>query len=232
MIQFLIKWEKKYMGSNFRFFLLIGFLLYSCNDKEKSSASNFKDIDILNNVNIAISQGEQKVVDAVANKLFKAPTHIYLKADYQTQKSTKLRNQLSAVVTGSPSHSIVIRNFADSLHSNQGNIKAEFYKEDENVISSILYSDSAKISNRYNNMVAEGNVVIYSPTTNLMLLGNKVLWDNRAKRILSEENVTIVKITDQDKSPCIQKSVGFESDMDLSNYIFYNITGQIAEDCF
>ena len=68
-------------------------------------------------------------------------------------------------------------------------------------------------------MTAEGNVVIYSPTTDLMLLGNKVLWDNRAKRILSEDNVTIVKITDNDKSPCIQKSVGFESDMDLSNYI-------------
>tara|TARA_B100001123_G_scaffold448156_1_gene608096 strand:+ start:681 stop:1343 length:663 start_codon:yes stop_codon:yes gene_type:complete len=220
------------MGYNFRFFLLIGLLLYSCNEKQKSSASNFRDIDILNDVNIAISKGDQKVVDAIANKLFKDPTHIYLKADYQTQKSKKLRNQLSSVVIDNPSHSIVIRNFADSLHSSKGNIKAKFYKENENIISSVLYSDSAKISNRYNNMVAEGNVVIYSPTTNLMLLGNKVLWDNRAKRILSEENVTIVKITDQDKSPCIQKSVGFESDMDLSNYIFYNITGQIAEDCF
>ena len=75
-------------------------------------------------------------------------------------------------------------------------------------------------------------VVIYSPKTNLMLLGNKVLWDNRAKRILSEENVTIVKVTENDQVPCVQKSIGFESDMDLSNYIFYNIKGQIGEDCF
>ena len=81
-------------------------------------------------------------------------------------------------------------------------------------------------------MIAEGNVVIYSPKTNLMLLGNKVLWDNRAKRILSEENVTIVKVTENDQVPCVQKSIGFESDMDLSNYIFYNIKGQIGEDCF
>tara|TARA_B110000014_G_C20125062_1_gene598558 strand:+ start:4861 stop:5523 length:663 start_codon:yes stop_codon:yes gene_type:complete len=220
------------MGSNFNFLLLLGLLLYSCTDTVKDSSSKFEDIDILNNVNIAISKGEQKVVDAVAKHLFKDPTHIYLKADYIEKKSLKLRNQLSSVVENNPSYSIQIRNLADSLHSNKGNIKAEFYKEDINVISSILYSDSAKISNRYNNMIAEGNVVIYSPTTNLMLLGSKVLWDNRAKRILSEENVTIVKITDQDRSPCIQKSVGFESDMDLSNYIFYNITGQIAEDCF
>ena len=81
-------------------------------------------------------------------------------------------------------------------------------------------------------MIAQGNVIIYSPVPNLMLLGDKILWDNRAKRILSEDNITIIKIINDDKIPCVQKSKGFESDMDLSNYNFYELKGKIREDCF
>ena len=79
-------------------------------------------------------------------------------------------------------------------------------------------------------MIAEGNVVIYSPNTKIMLLGSKVLWNNKAERIISDDNVTIIKLSDN--AQCIQKSRGFESDMDLSNYIFYDIQGKIKEDCF
>jgi len=209
-------------------------ILFACNKETVTNNDNFQDIDILTDANIAISKGNQKVVNAVAEELFKDEHHIYLKANYNKSESLKLRNKLASVVIQQPSYSMMIRKLASDLHDNGGNVRAEFYSSDTtaSVISSILYSDSARISNMYNNMTAEGNVVIYSPTTDLMLLGNKVLWDNRAKRILSEDNVTIVKITDNDKSPCIQKSVGFESDMDLSNYIFYNIKGQIGEDCF
>ena len=122
-----------------------------------------------------------------------------------------------------------ISDLVNELHSNDGNVKAEFYN-DSNLLSSILYADSAQISNRYNNMIAKGHVVIYSPETDLMLLGDKILWDNNAKRILSEDDVTIIKIIND--SQCIQQSHGFESDMNLSNYIFYNITGKIKEGCF
>ena len=230
---FLIKWEKKYMGYNLKVVIFSFFIFFSCSDKSKNIIYKFEDVDILNAANIYISKGNQKIVNAVANRLLKDDTHIYLKADYNTLESLDLRLKLSLAMIQNPSSSSMIRNLASDLHHNEGNIKAEFFTEDNNnAISSILYSDSARISNQYNNMIAEGNVVIYSPTTNLMLLGNKILWDNRAKRILSEDNVTIVKMTDNDKSPCIQKSIGFESDMDLSNYIFYNIKGQIGEGCF
>ena len=79
-------------------------------------------------------------------------------------------------------------------------------------------------------MIAEGNVVIYSPHENVMLLGSIVQWNNKAKRIISEQRVKIIKINED--SECIQESIGFESDINLTNYIFYNIKGQIGEDCF
>lgn len=215
------------------FFGIVCLLIFvSCNNKSESVVDSFEDIDILKHADISISKGDQKIVNAVASKLLKDETYIFLKANYNEIKSSEIRSKLSQIMIESPSYSSLIRNLALDLHNNDGNVRAEFYGKDQEVISSILYSDSAQINNRHNNMVAEGNVIIYSPTTNLMLLGNKVLWDNRAKRILSDDNVTIVKITEGDKSPCIQKSIGFESDMDLSNYIFYNIKGQIGEDCF
>ncbi len=220
------------MGHNFKFIIILGLIFFSCNNKQTKTNYEFEDIDVLNHADIAISKGNQKIVTAVATKLLKDETHVYLKAYYNVLESSKIRSKLSQAIIQNPSYSNMIRKIALELHNNEGNVRAEFYGSDQDVVSSVLYADSAQINNRHNNMIAEGNVVIYSPTTNLMLLGNKVLWDNRAKRILSEDNVTIVKITEGDKSPCVQKSVGFESDMDLSNYIFYNIKGQIGEDCF
>ena len=220
------------MKLNSIYFIIYFLFIVSCSDDSVTNSNELIDIDILNFADIAISKGNQKIVNAVASKLLKDENNIYLKAEYDISASSKIRSKLTQTVIEDPSSSNRILTLALDLHKNDGNIRAEFFGKDQNVVSSILYSDSAHINNRYNNMIAEGNVVIYSPSSNLMLLGNKVLWDNRAKRILSEENVTIVKVSNNDHIPCVQKSIGFESDMDLSNYIFYNIKGQIGEDCF
>ena len=209
-----------------KYFFITLLLFFSCNENENSNDYAFKDLDILHNTNITISKGEHRVVNAVAKKLLKDEIQIYLKADYIS--TNVLRGKLYNAM--SKNHDYMrISNLANQLHNDDGNIKAEFYN-DSNILSSILYADSAQISNRYNNMIAKGHVVIYSPETNLMLLGDNVLWDNNAKRILSEEEVTIIKILNG--SQCIQQSHGFESDMNLSNYIFYNIKGKINEGCF
>ena len=212
-------------------YIVMSFFLYSCGNTNQVTEIDAKQLDLLIDTNISISKGNQKIVNAVAKELSKDEIHIYLKADYTSDQSKEIRNKLSFSIIQNPEQSNHIRNVAENLHIIEGNVKAEFYNN-YNEASSILYSDSAKISNRYNNMIAQGNVIIYSPVTNLMLLGDKILWDNRAKRILSEDNITIVKIIDDDKIPCVQKSKGFESDMDLSNYIFYEIKGKISEDCF
>ena len=209
-----------------KYFFIIFLLFFSCSENENSNEYSFKDLDILHDTNITISKGEHRVVNAIAKKLLKDEIQIYLKADYMN--TNILRGKLYNAMSKNHDY-IRISNLAAQLHADDGNIKAEFYN-DSNILSSILYADSAQISNRYNNMIAKGHVVIYSPETNLMLLGDNILWDNNAKRILSEEDVTIIKILDG--SQCIQQSHGFESDMNLSNYIFYNIKGKISEGCF
>ena len=209
-----------------KYCFIIILLLFSCSENQNENDYGFKDLDILHNTNIIISKGENRVVNAVAKKVLKDEIQIYLKADYIN--TNRLRGKLYNAMSKNHDY-IRISNLADQLHADDGNIKAEFYNN-SNILSSILYADSAQISNRYNNMIAKGHVVIYSPETNLMLLGDNVLWDNNAKRILSEEDVTIIKILDG--SQCIQQSHGFESDMNLSNYIFYNIKGKISEGCF
>ena len=227
MMPFLKECAKRFIMVRINSYLFIMFLLFfSCDKDEKQNEYSFKDLDILKDTHISITKGEHKVVSAVAKKLLKDEIQIYLKADYDN--TNKIRGKLYNAMSGNHDY-VRISNLADQLHNNDGNIKAEFYN-DSNILSSILYADSAQISNRYNNMIAQGHVIIYSPETNLMLLGDKVLWDNNAKRILSEEDVTIIKIVDD--SQCVQKSHGFESDMNLSNYIFYNIQGKINEGCF
>lgn len=210
----------------FNVYLFLIILLVSCSDSNDKTKYGFKDLDVLNDTNIIITKSDHKVVNAVSKKLYKDENQIYLKADYLNNKETR-RNLLIAMSYKHDFNNII--NMVNSLHENDGNVKADFYN-DMNQLSSVLYADSAQISNRYNNMIAKGHVVIYSPETNLMLLGDEVLWDNNAKRILSEKEVTILKILDD--SQCIQKSKGFESDMNLSNYIFYNIEGKINEGCF
>ena len=227
MNEFLKKCVMRFIMLNIKkYFFILLLLFFSCSENENTNEYSFKDLDILHNTNITISKGEHRVVSAVAKKLLKDEIQIYLKADYMNTNTLrgKLYNAMSR------NHDYVrISKLAEQLHADDGNVKAEFYN-DFNILSSILYADSAQISNRYNNMIAKGHVVIYSPETNLMLLGDNVLWDNNAKRILSEEDVTIIKIFND--SQCIQQSHGFESDMNLSNYIFYNIKGKINEGCF
>ena len=229
MIKFLIKCVLKFMAFNLKDLLFVSFLLFfSCNKTNEENKYNFKDLDVLSDTNISITKENLQIVNAVAKRLLKDETQIYLKADYINTK--QLKQQLALAISKNYDYK-KISNKAEALHIENGNIKAEFFNNDNN-LSSILYADSAQISSRYNNMIAKGHVVIYSPETNLMLLGEEVVWDNHAKRILSPEEVEVTIIKILNDSQCIQKSNGFESDMNLSNYIFYNIKGKINEECF
>ena len=222
-----MKCDQKYiMVKSKKFIIVISLFIFSCSDINDNKKYDFKELDVLNETDITITKANQKIVNAVSKKLFKDETQIFLIADYMNNEI--FRRDLLISMSYNPNYNNII-NLANALHVNHGNIKADFFNE-MNTLSSVLYADSAQISNRYNNMIAKGHVVIYSPETNLMLLGDEVLWDNNAKRILSDKDVTILKKLND--TQCIQKSKGFESDMNLSNYIFYEIEGKINENCF
>ena len=104
-----------------------------------------------------------------------------------------------------------------------GNVKADFYNElGEHV--SILYSDSAKINQRTNNLRATGNVHVESDS-GFMLYANSILWDNQYKIIESKDSVMFTTIEGD-----TMYGVGFESDMDLTKWKIYKPTGVIKRD--
>ena len=104
-----------------------------------------------------------------------------------------------------------------------GNVKADFYNDlGEHV--SILYSDSAKINQRTNNLLATGNVHVESDS-GFSLYSNSILWDNQYKIIESKDSVMFTT-TEGDT----MYGVGFESDMDLTKWKIYKPTGVIQRD--
>ncbi len=104
-----------------------------------------------------------------------------------------------------------------------GNVKADFYNDlGEHV--SILYSDSAKINQRTNNLRATGNVHVESDS-GFTLYANSILWDNQYKIIESKDSVMFT--TTQGDT---MYGVGFVSDMDLTKWKIYKPTGVIQRD--
>ena len=104
-----------------------------------------------------------------------------------------------------------------------GDVKADFYNDlGEHV--SILYSDSAKINQRTNNLRATGNVHVESDS-GFTLYANTILWDNQYKIIESKDSVMFT--TTQGDT---MYGVGFESDMDLTKWKIYKPTGVIQRD--
>ena len=92
-----------------KFIIILFLIFFSCDNKQKKTIHEFEDVDILNNANIAISKGDQKIVNAVATKLLKDETHIYLKAYYNSLESSKIRSKLSQAMIQNPSYSNMIK---------------------------------------------------------------------------------------------------------------------------
>lgn len=92
-----------------------------------------------------------------------------------------------------------------------GSAQADFFNE-LGEHTSVLYSDSAKINERNNNLYASGNVLVVSDS-GYTLVTNQILWDNRYRMIIAEDSVMF---TTHDGDTLY--GVGFESDMDLDHW--------------
>ncbi len=99
-----------------------------------------------------------------------------------------------------------------------GNVKADFF-DDDGFHKSILFSDSAKINETNNNFKAIGNVVVISDS-GFTLRTDEISWDNNYQMVISNDSVMF---TTENKDTLY--GVGFESDMDLTNYKILKPTG-------
>ena len=101
-----------------------------------------------------------------------------------------------------------------------GDVKADFYNDIGEHVSN-LYSDSAKINQRTNNLFATGNVYVKSDS-GFALYANTILWDNQYKLIESKDSVMFTTTKGD-----TMYGVGFESDMDLTEWKIFKPTGVI-----
>ena len=126
-------------------------------------------------------------------------------------------------------HNMVIQSTSNKLFKNDGedatlvgDVMAKFFNDDGNYIST-LYSDSAIVENISNNLRAYGNVKVISDS-GYTLLSDQINWDNQYKLITSKDSVTLT-----DKSNTTVMGVGFESDMDLTNYKIFKFIGSFED---
>lgn len=83
-----------------------------------------------------------------------------------------------------------------------------------------LTADSAIVDDRTKNMIAIGNVVVYSDSTRTTLSTPRLLWENTREMLSSTEDVKIVT----PKETIL--GTGFESDQYLTSYRIYKVHGR------
>ena len=124
------------------------------------------------------------------------------------------------LVISSTSRKLIKNEWKDAILT--GDVVSKFFNEDGSHIST-LYSDSAIVESVSNNLRAFGNVTVISDS-GYTLKSDQILWDNQYKLITSEDSVLLT-----DKSKNTIKGIGFESDMDLTNYKIFKFIGNFEE---
>lgn len=96
----------------------------------------------------------------------------------------------------------------------------DFYSMSSGLRVAQLTADSAVVDDRTKDMVAFGNVKVWSDSSRTTLTTTKLHWSNQRQRISSTEYVKIVA-----PSETIE-GVGFESDQYLTSYRIYRVRGE------
>ncbi|HPI19808.1 MAG TPA: LPS export ABC transporter periplasmic protein LptC [Candidatus Kapabacteria bacterium] len=101
----------------------------------------------------------------------------------------------------------------------EGNVKADFFSQKTKQRVSWLTSDSAEVDDNTKDMLAKGNVVVVSDSNNTRLETTILHWDNKTQKLYSTEFVNITSPQEN------IKGWGFESDINLSNYRIFKVSG-------
>jgi len=101
----------------------------------------------------------------------------------------------------------------------EGNVKADFFSQKTKQRVSWLTSDSAEVDDNTKDLLAKGNVVVVSDSNNTRLETSILHWDNKTQKLYSTEFVNITSPQEN------IKGWGFESDINLSNYRIFKVSG-------
>ncbi|MFP4370056.1 MAG: LPS export ABC transporter periplasmic protein LptC [Bacteroidota bacterium] len=101
----------------------------------------------------------------------------------------------------------------------EGSLVVEFMSKSTGKRVSVLTANSAIIDNKTNNMLAKGDVVVVSDSTDTKLQTQVLEWNDETRKIYSTE---FVKITTPRERI---EGYGFESDPHLDNYKIFKVSG-------
>lgn len=120
---------------------------------------------------------------------------------------------------------VVITSTAEKLTKNNnenailsGHVVTDFFNESGEHVS-VLFSDTTAINESNNNFESYGHVIVESDS-GLTLTTSRIVWDNRYRVVTSKDSVMFTTSL-QDTI----YGVGFESDMDLTNWRIDKPTG-------
>ncbi|MBI5324508.1 MAG: LPS export ABC transporter periplasmic protein LptC [Ignavibacteriae bacterium] len=102
----------------------------------------------------------------------------------------------------------------------EGGLYVEFYSRYTKKRMSYLTADKAEIDDRTKNMLARGNVIVYSDSSKTKVQTQILHWNNKSQMFYSSE---FVKVTSPKE---IIQGYGFESDQDLIYYKIFRVSGE------
>ena len=100
-----------------------------------------------------------------------------------------------------------------------GHVKVEYFSKITGNRLSILTCQEATVDDNTKNMEARGNVKVFSDSALVTMETSKLNWDNLRALIHTNDNIVITTRRE------IIRGKGFESNLDLSNYKIYKVSG-------
>ncbi len=98
-------------------------------------------------------------------------------------------------------------------------MKLELYSKNSSNVATWLTADSARIDDRTKDMLAHGNVVVYSDSSQTKLETSILQWNQAEQKFYS---TAFVRINSQME---LIEGYGFESDQYLLNYRIFKVSG-------
>ncbi len=100
-----------------------------------------------------------------------------------------------------------------------GELRLDLYAQNSTIVTTWLTADSARIDDRTGDMLARGNVVVFSDSSQTTLETSLLQWVQADNKFYSTE---FVRITSPEE---LIEGYGFESDKNLINYKIFKVSG-------